>query len=152
MCYDNSTNTDICPITTTEVTSQTTESTVLSTTYPTSTTGSSISSGIINECMCPCLGLGVYALNNFTDEEMRLRLAEIIKDIQINKKETSLAKSKLISAKDYRPSAQAVGSLGVIMLVVTAALIIIMDIDVIIRGIHTIRKMIAKTKYLLNAN
>jgi hypothetical protein len=77
---------------------------------------------------------------------MRLRLAEIIKDIQINKKETSLAKSKLISAKDYRPSAQAVGFLGVVLLVVIAALIIIMDIDVIIRGIDTLRKMIVKTK------
>lgn len=125
-------------MTTTEVASQTTESTVLSTAYSTSTTGSSVSSGIVNECMCPCSGLGIYALNNPTDEEMRLRLAEIIKDIQINKKETSLAKNKLISAKDYRPSAQAVGSLGIVMLVVTAALVIIMDMDVIIRGIQTL--------------
>ena len=125
-------------MTTTEVASQTTESTVLSTAYSTSTTGSSVSRGIVNECMCPCSGLGIYALNNPTDEEMRLRLAEIIKDIQINKKETSLAKNKLISAKDYRPSAQAVGSLGIVMLVVTAALVIIMDMDVIIRGIQTL--------------
>jgi hypothetical protein len=133
-------------MTTTEVTSHTTESTVLSTAYSASTTGSSVSSGIVNGCMCPCRGLGISALNHFTDEQMRLRLAEIIKDIQINKKETSLAKSKLISAKDYRPSAQAVGSLGVVILVAIAALIIIMDIGVIIRGINTLRKMIVKTK------
>lgn len=93
-----------------------------------------------NTCFCPCNSGGFLVL---TDAELQEKIEKIISEIKIDPKGTSLAKRKLISAGDSRPSAKAVGSLGIVILVVIAGLILIMDSDVIYRSIE---QFIAKRK------
>ncbi|XP_071175921.1 uncharacterized protein [Mytilus edulis] len=93
-----------------------------------------------NTCYCPCNSGGYLVL---TDAELQEKIEKIISEIKIDPKATSLAKRKLISADDSRPSAKAVGSLGIVILVIIAGLIIIMDSDVIYRSIE---QFIAKRK------
>ncbi|XP_052063119.1 integumentary mucin C.1-like [Mytilus californianus] len=111
-----------------------------------STSGNSISestsspSNSNNTCYCPCNSGGYLVL---TDAELKEKIEKIISEIKIDPKATSLAKRKLISAVDSRPSAKAVGSLGIVILVVIAGFIIIMDSNVIFRSIE---QLIAKRK------
>ncbi|XP_063441983.1 uncharacterized protein LOC134722305 [Mytilus trossulus] len=86
-----------------------------------------------NMCYCPCNSGGYLVL---TDAELQEKIEKIISEIKVDPKGTSLAKRKLISADDSRPSAKAVGSLGIVILVVIAGFIVIMDSDVIYRSIE----------------
>lgn len=79
-------------------------------------------------CFCPCSSGG---FQTFTDEELQQKIQEIIAELKIDPKETSVAKRKLISVPDSRPSAKAVGSVGVVILLTVVGLVILMDANVI---------------------
>ncbi|XP_052062887.1 uncharacterized protein LOC127702643 [Mytilus californianus] len=98
------------------------------------------------DCMCPCASIGTSVLMNVTKEELLEQLLKIIDDIKIDPDQTSLAKSKLTSAEDNRPSAQAIGSMGVIALVAVVAIIVVMDLDRYIRGIKKVKKLFVKLR------
>jgi hypothetical protein len=51
-------------------------------------------------------------LRFYTEEEIQQKIAELVHEISIDKKNTALSKRKLISASDNRTSAAAVGSFG----------------------------------------
>lgn len=86
-----------------------------------------------HDCLCACSSVGSNAALNITTEEVMEKLKDIINDIKVDAKTTSLAKNKLVSAKDGRPSAKAVGYLGIALVVSVGASIVIIDIDILIR-------------------
>lgn len=133
--------------TTMAATEKTTNGLVLSTIEDTTTTKSGITtsdepittsiipnivSSTNDSCFCPCNSGGFQTL---TFEELQRKIQEIVAELKIDPKETSIAKRKLISVPDGRPSAKAVGSLGIVILLTFAALIILMDVNVVYRNI-----------------
>lgn len=76
-------------------------------------------------CMCPCNM--VHTPKNFTDEELTKNIEETKKKLAVNKEQLSSSIRKKISVKDDRPSAKAVGSVGVVILAVCFGLLIALD-------------------------
>lgn len=134
LCYDSISKTNTCPVTTESATQTTTIS-------------GNIGTG---NCMCPCESLGIFALRNMTDAELIERIAEIIKNIKIDEKDTVLGRSKLNSAEDDRPSAKAIGSMGVLVLVAVVVVIVMMDFNVYIKAFKTVKKILNKEKRFLS--
>lgn len=75
--------------------------------------------------MCPCNM--VHTPKNFTDEELTKNIEEIKKKLAVNKEQLSSNIRKKISVMDDRPSARAVGSVGVVILTVCFGLLIALD-------------------------
>ncbi|XP_076111635.1 uncharacterized protein LOC143079895 [Mytilus galloprovincialis] len=130
LCYNALAKTNTCPATSATVNSGNT-----------GTAGS-------GDCMCPCSSIGTSVLMNVTKDEMLEQLLKIIDDIKIDPDQTSLAKSKFTSAEDNRPSAQAIGSMGVIALIGVVAIIVLMDLDRYIKGFKTVKKLLVKLRKL----
>ncbi|XP_063443155.1 uncharacterized protein LOC134723489 [Mytilus trossulus] len=128
LCYNASAKTNTCPETTATVNSGNT-----------GTAGS-------GDCMCPCSSIGTSVLMNVTKDELLEQLLKIIDDIKIDPDQTSLAKSKFTCAEDNRPSAQAIGSMGVIALIGVVTIIVLMDLDRYIRGIKQVKKLFVKLR------
>ncbi|XP_052069055.1 uncharacterized protein LOC127708258 [Mytilus californianus] len=93
----------------------------------------STAEGIKNEtCIqkCNCL-----SFINLRPEEILQMVENLVKELKIDKKETTLAKNKKISAADERPSSQAIGLLGILMLCSSIGIIILSDIETFVRFI-----------------
>jgi hypothetical protein len=120
---------DVVVTTVTESVSTDTE--ILSTTYLDVTTSSNPASPTTNNsgqiCYCPFDGGYTY----LTTAELADKIEKMVADIKIDQKKTYSAKRKLISVTDDRPSAKAIGSLGIVILISVTASIIIMDADII---------------------
>lgn len=84
-------------------------------------------------CMCPCNM--VHTPKNFTDEELTKNIEEMKKKLAVNKQQLSSSIRKKISVKDDRPSAKAVGSVGVVILAVCFGLLIALDYVTLTRHI-----------------
>lgn len=84
-------------------------------------------------CMCPCNM--VHTPKNFTDEELTKNIEEIKKKLAVNKDQLSSNIRKKISVMDDRPSARAVGSVGVVILTVCFGLLIALDYVTLTRHI-----------------
>lgn len=84
-------------------------------------------------CMCPCNM--VHTPKNFTDEELTKNIEEMKKKLAVNKEQLSSSIRKKISVKDDRPSAKAVGSVGVVILAVCFGLLIALDYVTLTRHI-----------------
>lgn len=84
-------------------------------------------------CMCPCNM--VHTPKNFTDEELTKNIEETKKKLAVNKEQLSSSIRKKISVKDDRPSAKAVGSVGVVILAVCFGLLIALDYVTLTRHI-----------------
>lgn len=83
--------------------------------------------------MCPCNM--VHTPKNFTDEELTKNIEEMKKKLAVNKEQLSSSIRKKISVKDDRPSAKAVGSVGVVILAVCFGLLIALDYVTLTRHI-----------------
>ncbi|XP_067657211.1 serine-rich adhesin for platelets-like [Haliotis asinina] len=81
-------------------------------------------------CVCPCVNLESRAASH----------SELIKELIVKKTTLSSFKRKKTSAKDERPSAQAIGNIGVVLLAVTGVFILVLDADVIARLISGLFK------------
>ncbi|XP_046558430.1 uncharacterized protein LOC124267547 [Haliotis rubra] len=81
-------------------------------------------------CVCPC-----GTLENRTASHSKL-----IKELIVKKTTLSSFKRKKTSARDERPSAQAIGNIGIALLAFTGVLILILDADVIARLISGLFK------------
>lgn len=84
-------------------------------------------------CMCSCNM--VHTPKNFTDEELTKNIEEMKKKLSVNKEQLSSSIRKKISVKDDRPSAKAVGSVGVVILAVCFGLLIALDYVTLTRHI-----------------
>lgn len=91
-------------------------------------------------CMCPCNM--VHTPKNFTDEELTKNIEETKKKLAVNKEQLSSSIRKKISVKDDRPSAKAVGSVGVVILAVCFGLLIALDYVTLTRHILGLLRVI----------
>lgn len=123
-----------------------TESTVVDTSTSITIAASTAIDNIFGEtllssaCMCPCDEIGRDANRNYTEEEIVRKIEEVVKELTIDKHETSAAKSRRISAADDRPSAKAVGTMGIVVLSVTLGILILFDVDNVIRFIIELKQ------------
>lgn len=76
-------------------------------------------------CKCSCT-------TDRTDSESEDYISSLIDEIKIDKQETTIAKSKRSSPGDTRTSAQAIGAVGIIIIVFPCLLFIVLDIATII--------------------
>lgn len=98
-------------------------------------------------CMCPCNM--VHTPKNFTDEELTKNIEEMKKKLAVNKEQLSSSIRKKISVKDDRPSAKAVGSVGVVILAVCFGLLIALDYVTLTRHILGLLREI-RNRFLRN--
>lgn len=98
-------------------------------------------------CMCPCNM--VHTPKNFTDEELTKNIEEMKKKLTVNKEQLSSSIRKKISVKDDRPSAKAVGSVGVVILAVCFGLLIALDYVTLTRHILGLLREI-RNRFLRN--
>lgn len=109
--------------TTTDLTTQ--QATTLSTTTTLNAVTTSVTQTVT--CNCQCTTPTNYITANMTEEIQRL-VDEIKRELTVDKSTLSSTTRKYISAEDPRPSAAAVGSLGIILLTVTFGGLIFQDI------------------------
>lgn len=98
-------------------------------------------------CMCSCNM--VHTPKNFTDEELTKNIEEMKKKLAVNKQQLSSSIRKKISVKDDRPSAKAVGSVGVVILAVCFGLLIALDYVTLTRHILGLLREI-RNRFLRN--
>lgn len=73
---------------------------------------------------CPC-GLGG---GNLTNEMLQEKLTKLKTILTVDKTKTSSYIRKLTSAKDNRPSSQAIGAVGLVFIIITFGLIVLSDV------------------------
>ncbi|XP_070175782.1 poly(A) polymerase-like [Littorina saxatilis] len=78
-----------------------------------------------------------------TEEQIRLDLEALLKDLAINRNNVSRSRRKKESALDERKSAQTIGAAAVAFLVVAALFIAGMDISTLFRKIFSLRSAVA---------
>ena len=78
---------------------------------------------------------------NLTKGEILEKLKDVIDDMKINEDETTLAKNKLISIADNRPSAIAIGSMGILVLILVVGAIVLMDANFYIKVFRKLRRV-----------
>ncbi|KAJ8298410.1 hypothetical protein KUTeg_024941 [Tegillarca granosa] len=81
-----------------------------------------------NSARCFCNGASSCICNGGISALTQEQLDEVLKDLQVDKDSTNSAKRKLTSAKDDRPSAQAIGYVSIIVIGVTYSLPILLDV------------------------
>ena len=79
-----------------------------------------------------------------TKKEVDEKVREIIEALTVPKGNISALRRKKISAEDNRPSAVAVGGLGIALMVLWGSSIVIMDADHIIVAYNFLRSLITK--------
>ena len=88
--------------------------------------------------MCPCSNINkenrwgyLKALNLTKEETQKIMddyLAELTKEMSVDKKSTKAFEGSLISADDDRPSSKAVGIVGILIICIVLGLIVLSDI------------------------
>ena len=76
---------------------------------------------INGQTYCPCFNVTVLKTNETVD------IDRIVAELTVDKKQLSAYTRKFTSAEDNRPSAQTLGSLGVIVIVIAVGSIIYLD-------------------------
>jgi len=92
---------------------------------------------IANSCqqVCPCQTM-------YDSDLLEQNIQELRQQLKWNKKNTYIFKMKLVSAKDNRPSSQAIGYVGGLILIALLLLLIIADLSNIKQMIITIKRNI----------
>lgn len=126
-----------------------------STTEPSALTSESpsnvVSSATECDTSCDCTTQQITSLT-FDDltPEQQAEILDMKQRLLVNKKELSSFIRSKTSAKDDRPTAKGIGSIGIVMLVLSAAVILIMDSDKIIIGTHNWIKFFKSMRYSFN--
>ncbi|XP_052251351.1 uncharacterized protein LOC127858336 isoform X1 [Dreissena polymorpha] len=90
----------------------------------------------LTDCYCPCAW--VAEPKNYTQNEIQTMVAAIQEKLKVSLKNLTSTYRKLNSMPDNRPSAKAVGVVGMIFLVLTLGTIFVVDIGNIIRDLKTL--------------
>jgi hypothetical protein len=85
------------------------------------------------QCSCPCTTIGRLSYATITKEEL-IEIA--VKDLDINKKQTSAYVNSKSSAKDKRLSSKSMGVVGIILIVLPLILIVLVDIGIFCKCKH----------------
>ncbi|VDI72488.1 Hypothetical predicted protein [Mytilus galloprovincialis] len=84
--------------------------------------------------VCSC-----FKLVNITATSLKQSVANLKRDLRIDKKNTLLARSKKTSAEDNRPSAKAIGGIGVLVLCVSLGTIVLSDAKTLYNSVKSIK-------------
>ncbi|XP_063447286.1 uncharacterized protein LOC134726801 [Mytilus trossulus] len=95
-------------------------------------------------CFEPNMICRCFTLLNITATSVKQSVANLKRDLRIDKKNTLLARSKKISATDNRPSAKAIGSIGVLVLCISLGAIVLSDVKTLYNSVKSIKFV---TKY-----
>ncbi|XP_045181541.2 uncharacterized protein LOC123540515 [Mercenaria mercenaria] len=85
----------------------------------------------VSDCVCPCGW--VNPPQNYTAEELQIIVLEIQEKLKVSKAELSSTIRKKTSAKDDRPSATAVGYVGLASIIVFISAMALLDITTLFR-------------------
>ena len=83
---------------------------------------------VISEQHCKCKPQTHQT--NFTN--LKQRIKEIVKEMKIDKKRTSLAKRKLISIDDKRPTCKGIGYFAIAFMTAVFGGLVLMDLSILI--------------------
>jgi len=83
---------------------------------------------LFSACPCPCSLNTVAQLNDVTEETLHDLMNQLVKELTINPKKTSLALRKRTSIYEDRLLAKGLGVIGIIILIIVLSLIILPDI------------------------
>ncbi|XP_033759969.1 uncharacterized protein LOC117342064 [Pecten maximus] len=121
------TTTTTTTVTTTTIPPPTTTTTVTTTTTPPpTTTAATLASTTAMEC-CACTPVRP----TISVQQAEEKAEQLAKELQVDKSTLSSTIRKKTSAKDERPSATMVGSIGAVLLSLTFGLVVILDADYI---------------------
>ena len=128
------TTTDRSADTTTEKSADTTtvsatDTTIQSATDTTTQATVLLSSSGNSNRTCPCKCRPIAPATNFTEEEINEKVVDIKKNLTLDKKTLTRSKIRKICIKDDRPSAKAVGAIGITFFALFGVLIILFDIN-----------------------
>ncbi|CAE1328793.1 unnamed protein product [Acanthosepion pharaonis] len=90
----------------------------------------------MNMCFCPCR----FPRKNISAEEFK----ESLKEIVINKKDTSSYKRSKISSPDERTSSKAIGMVAIVVTVIPFSLLILSDVPILVCQVIATYKRIIK--------
>ena len=137
--------------TTTEKSAETTTESAVDTTMQSSTDATTEASVLLSSnvnsndgnktCPCEC---AKGSVTNYTKEEIHEIVVEIKKNLTLDKKTLTLSKIKKISIKDGRPSAKALGAVGIAIFVSFGALIVLFDINFYISLFNTAKVFVGQ--------
>ncbi|XP_022339722.2 uncharacterized protein LOC111134708 [Crassostrea virginica] len=128
------TTTDHSESTTTEIQTTTdySESTTTTTTTPTAaataTTTATTATTTSSTCICPTNCVVSYTATINSSEELNAKIAEIKKEIEVEKSTLSSNIRKKTSADDPRPSAKSVGCIGIVIIAIVIGGIVALDL------------------------
>ncbi|XP_078336822.1 uncharacterized protein LOC144626486 [Crassostrea virginica] len=126
--YSESTTTDI------QTTTDYSESTTTTTTTPTAaaatttTTTATTATTTSSTCICPTNCVVSYTATINSTEELNAKIAEIKKEIEVEKSTLSSNIRKKTSADDPRPSAKSVGFIGIVIIAIVIGGIVALDL------------------------
>ena len=128
------TSTDESVDTTTERSADTTtvsatDTTIQSATDTTTQATVLLSSSGNSNRTCPCKCRPIAPATNFTEEEINEKVVDIKKNLTLDKKTLTRSKIRKICIKDDRPSAKAVGAIGIAFFALFGVLIVLFDIN-----------------------
>ncbi|XP_005097799.1 uncharacterized protein LOC101855640 [Aplysia californica] len=94
------------------------------------------------ECVCSCIKAAIPEDKAEREEFVENEKKKIVKELHVDKKNLSSETRKKSSAVDERPSARSVGYLGIAMLTLSAGIVLVFDLDYVIKGVHSIGTII----------
>ncbi|KAJ8319755.1 hypothetical protein KUTeg_001342, partial [Tegillarca granosa] len=103
------------------------------------TTEAETTENVSTECFCPCSNM---QNSNISEKELAEFIDKIKKELTVDSKTTNAYIRTLTSADDHRPSARGVGSLGLVLLVVTLLFFVSGDI------IHVVAHLVSKIRIM----
>ncbi|XP_067657197.1 uncharacterized protein [Haliotis asinina] len=86
------------------------------------------------DCVCDCSILTTFVAN-ITKEQLEIEIKRIQNKLLLNKENISATVRKRISVPDYRPSAQSIGYVGILVLVASLGSIVVLDFTSLLRDI-----------------
>ncbi|XP_033743910.1 secretory phospholipase A2 receptor-like [Pecten maximus] len=110
-----------------------------------STTSSNQDSTNAFDCTCRCSRLGKRLIVNMTLEELQFAVAQLKRELAVNKSTLSSVIRRKTSAGDQRQSAAIMGYVGTAIICVVIGLVIITDVPLIVR---TVRRFLRKTCFV----
>lgn len=118
-------------------------SVTISTIKQTTQTFSEITTNVLNTCYCPC--------SKPPDIPLEKQLELLVKDLSIDKSNTSLERRRKYSVGDPRISAQSIGYAGVFVLIFIVSGIVLLDVarlkQDVTKGLNNVRGFMCPRRF-----
>ncbi len=106
--------------------------------------------GSSDNCWCDCYYV-ISPPTNMTQEQLLKAIQRIYNELLLNKNNISASVRKRISIPDYRPSAQSIGYVGVLVLVTTLGSIVALDFTTLLKdvgsGLGNLKRLVSRNNF-----